>query len=490
MGRHRIASAESLGSPPRARARVAPDREGPAVHEVVDKVVQTYEKDVGPMNAQGRRACVVDPAYKQRLLADGTAAIGRSWASPTRRRRQDGRLRDTAQLAHAWGAHVVVCTLCSCYRWIVSVCRRSGTQRPPIARARSGAAQAWKSSAWSCLRRPRSGSGIGAPRSATWSCRSSRGHEGMSEQELAVLARADAMIGVALCRRRPRRGERAKYVQRPDGRRVTSRARLPAFVCATLALRPCPGRLRAVPRELLPLRVGAAGPAQPRAPDHRGCLGPCALANVALLIFDGRQAWFHSMSSDEQVRALYDWIEELVRARALSPPLTRWLHTVHGLHVEERPDGARWTISTCEAARLSQTMRVPPPAPSSATQHRTGSSPTWTDPRLSRARMANWCSRAVGRARLRHGRRRSTLGASMAWEEFQRQLIAQIAQADRARGPRYYSAGSPPSSACWRQGPRHARGAGRPHRSVRVWRARRGVLAACGFFRQTTARRG
>src|SRR5258705_2268874 len=44
--------------------------------EVVDKVVQTYEKDVGPMNGATVVARAwVDPAYKQRLLADGTAAI-------------------------------------------------------------------------------------------------------------------------------------------------------------------------------------------------------------------------------------------------------------------------------------------------------------------------------------------------------------------------------------------------------------------------------
>src|SRR5207244_12613420 len=44
--------------------------------EVVDKVVQTYEKDVGPMN--GARAVAragTAPAYKQRLRADGTAAL-------------------------------------------------------------------------------------------------------------------------------------------------------------------------------------------------------------------------------------------------------------------------------------------------------------------------------------------------------------------------------------------------------------------------------
>src|SRR5262249_30232394 len=44
--------------------------------EVVDKVVQTSEKDVGPMNgAKVVARAWVDPTYKQRLLADGTAAI-------------------------------------------------------------------------------------------------------------------------------------------------------------------------------------------------------------------------------------------------------------------------------------------------------------------------------------------------------------------------------------------------------------------------------
>jgi cobaltochelatase CobN len=51
-----------------------------------------------------------------------------------------------------------------------------------------------------------------------------------------------------------------------------------------------------------------------------GCLGPCALANVVMVLFDGRQAWFHSMATDAQVVALYDWIEALVRAGEFLPP--------------------------------------------------------------------------------------------------------------------------------------------------------------------------
>lgn len=51
------------------------------------------------------------------------------------------------------------------------------------------------------------------------------------------------------------------------------------------------------------------------------CLGPCAVANVALLLFAGESIWFHSLNSDELVLALYDYIEEMVKARRyLSPP--------------------------------------------------------------------------------------------------------------------------------------------------------------------------
>ena len=39
-----------------------------------------------------------------------------------------------------------------------------------------------------------------------------------------------------------------------------------------------------------------------------------------MVLFDGRQAWFHSMSTDPQVVALYDWIETLVRVGKFSPP--------------------------------------------------------------------------------------------------------------------------------------------------------------------------
>src|SRR5437773_9961990 len=82
--------------------------------EVVDRVVQTYEKDVGPRN--GARVVArawVDPAYKQRLLADGTAAIaelgykGEQGADLT--------VVENTPKVH----NLIVCTLCSCYPWPV-----------------------------------------------------------------------------------------------------------------------------------------------------------------------------------------------------------------------------------------------------------------------------------------------------------------------------------------------------------------------------------
>lgn len=49
------------------------------------------------------------------------------------------------------------------------------------------------------------------------------------------------------------------------------------------------------------------------------CLGPCAVANVALLLFAGEATWFHSLNSDELVLALYDYIENMLKAGSSLP---------------------------------------------------------------------------------------------------------------------------------------------------------------------------
>ncbi|MDR0344386.1 MAG: nitrile hydratase subunit alpha [Nocardiopsaceae bacterium] len=80
----------------------------------VSKFIATYEQSVGPMNgAKVVAKAWTDPEYRERLLADGTAAIGElGFKGP------QGEhivvLENTPQVHH-----VVVCTLCSCYPWPV-----------------------------------------------------------------------------------------------------------------------------------------------------------------------------------------------------------------------------------------------------------------------------------------------------------------------------------------------------------------------------------
>src|SRR5262245_54928293 len=78
----------------------------------LDVLVDTYEKRVGPRN--GARVVArawVDPAYKARLLADGTAAIAELGYSG-----QQGEKLTVVE--NTPSVHnVLVCTLCSCYPW-------------------------------------------------------------------------------------------------------------------------------------------------------------------------------------------------------------------------------------------------------------------------------------------------------------------------------------------------------------------------------------
>ncbi|GAB3728538.1 cobaltochelatase subunit CobN [Spirosoma lituiforme] len=53
-----------------------------------------------------------------------------------------------------------------------------------------------------------------------------------------------------------------------------------------------------------------------------GCLGPCTLANVATLLFDGHSIWFHSINSDWQIIAIFDYIDSMIAADGYLPPPT------------------------------------------------------------------------------------------------------------------------------------------------------------------------
>lgn len=161
---------------------------------LIDELTRRYEAEIGPMNgAKVVARAWVDPAFRGRLLADGTPAI--------------------AELGYGGdeGAHmvvventpavhnVVVCTLCSCYpwpvlglppRWYKDAPYRSRMVREPRALlaemgcpvSDSTEIRVWDSSAevrYLVLpERP----------PAT---------EGLAEAELAALVTRDSMIGVA-----------------------------------------------------------------------------------------------------------------------------------------------------------------------------------------------------------------------------------------------------------------------------------------------------
>jgi cobaltochelatase CobN len=52
-----------------------------------------------------------------------------------------------------------------------------------------------------------------------------------------------------------------------------------------------------------------------------GCLGPCPLANVVLILFRGHSVWLHSINSPEDVGLIYGYVERmLLEERYLDPP--------------------------------------------------------------------------------------------------------------------------------------------------------------------------
>ena len=97
-----------------------------------------------------------------------------------------------------------------------------------------------------------------------------------------------------------------------------------------------------------------------------GCLGPCALANVASLVFDGRAIWFHSVNTPWHVRLIFDYIETMVRAdRFVAPPseLTEYVFNYYDWDVRPSDAGAGCS-ATADATgprRPSRCCRTPTP---------------------------------------------------------------------------------------------------------------------------------
>jgi nitrile hydratase len=169
--------------------------------ELIDAIVQRYEQDIGPMNgAKAVARAWLDGAYRERLLADGWAAIT-ELGVPTGPEGTPIVVVENGPRVH----NVVVCTLCSCYPSSVLGLPPAWYKSPPY-RSR-------------VVREPRvvlGEMGLDLPEHVqvrVWDSSSEvrymvlperpAGTEGWSEERLAGLVTRDAMIGVA----RPRRPE-------------------------------------------------------------------------------------------------------------------------------------------------------------------------------------------------------------------------------------------------------------------------------------------
>ena len=160
----------------------------------IEEITRRYESETGPMNgAKVVARAWTDPAYEQRLLADGTAAIAElGFGGP------EGDhivVVENTPAVH----NVIVCTLCSCYPWPTLGLPPAWYKDPPY-RARM-------------VREPRAVlAEMGCPlpddvEIRVWDSSAEvrylvlperpAGTAGLSEEALAALVTRDAMIGVA-----------------------------------------------------------------------------------------------------------------------------------------------------------------------------------------------------------------------------------------------------------------------------------------------------
>ncbi|GAC1545919.1 MAG: cobaltochelatase subunit CobN [Herpetosiphon sp.] len=122
-------------------------------------------------------------------------------------------------------------------------------------------------------------------------------------------------------------------VERLDGKQVNAgRKRGMLFVCATGC---CCGHtdrgFAAVPQDLYHAEWERRKLRNQVHLNMGGCLGPCPLANVSMLIFDGRPIWFHSLNDEWLILALYDYIDTMLAADGyLSPPPALAAHVFNG----------------------------------------------------------------------------------------------------------------------------------------------------------------
>lgn len=163
--------------------------------DLIDKIVHAYENDIGPM--MGARVVArawVDPAFKQRLLEDATAAAAELGIAGMQGEHMVC-VENTPQVHN-----VMCCTLCSCYPWPVLGLPPQWYKAP-----------AYRASLVADPRKVlREDFGLDLPADVeirVWDSSAEiryfvlperpRGSAAMSEEELAALVTRDSMIGVA-----------------------------------------------------------------------------------------------------------------------------------------------------------------------------------------------------------------------------------------------------------------------------------------------------
>ncbi len=160
--------------------------------EAIDLIVETYETKIGPRN--GARVVAKawnDPAYKERLLSDATAAISELGFSGVQG--EDMVVVENTEDVH----NIVVCTLCSCYPWptlgLPPVWYKAAPYRAKVVKDPRGVLEEF---------------GVSLPEQTeirVWDSnaelrylvlpRRPQGTDGMNEEQLAALVTRDAMIG-------------------------------------------------------------------------------------------------------------------------------------------------------------------------------------------------------------------------------------------------------------------------------------------------------
>jgi cobaltochelatase CobN len=130
------------------------------------------------------------------------------------------------------------------------------------------------------------------------------------------------MAGIGRPRPLKRMNKTRTRILRMDGKLVyLAQKRAHLFVCAKGC---CCGRTdrghAAVPVDFYKQQYKQRKLRQAMQLSMNGCLGPCAMANAVLLVFDGRPIWFQSINHEPQIVALFDYVGQMLAVDSYLPP--------------------------------------------------------------------------------------------------------------------------------------------------------------------------